>query len=190
MWKPATLSSGQPNLANYGLGWICRDVRGHRVIEHDGAWQGFTSHIARYVDDRLTVVVLANLENCDPGKIVQHVAGLYVSQLMPDERTSTEERQPESTVKLREQLSSYLDGVLDNFVDEARDFLFSDDAKPIVAKLAEYGKLQSFTLSERTTVDGQRVYKYRAKHERGPTLVYTFHLTEKNRISRLSVDVD
>jgi len=33
-------------------------------------------HIARYVDDKLTVVVLANLAEADPGKIADHVAEL------------------------------------------------------------------------------------------------------------------
>jgi CubicO group peptidase (beta-lactamase class C family) len=192
MWKPAVLNSGKQNFAGYGFGWMSKDVHGHRVIEHAGAWQGFTSHIARFVDDRLTVVVLANLAGSNPPKIARHVAGLYLSELLPDERTSIEDTEPELTAILREQLSSYLEGKADRetFVEEARDFLFSDDAKPIVAKLVEYGKLQSLTLSERSTADGYRVYKYRAKHERGPTFVYTFHLTETNKIARLSVDTD
>src|ERR1700730_11922461 len=33
-------------------------VEGHRIIEHGGSWQGFESYIARYPDEKLTVVVL------------------------------------------------------------------------------------------------------------------------------------
>jgi len=48
------------------------------VIEHGGSWQGFTSSISRYLDDRLTVVVLTNLdaEHSYPEVIGRGVAGL------------------------------------------------------------------------------------------------------------------
>jgi CubicO group peptidase (beta-lactamase class C family) len=83
MWIPVKLNSGKPNAAGYGFGWRIGDVRGRRVIEHGGAWQGFTSNISRYVDDKLTVVVLANLAGAGPDVIAHHVAGLYVPALMP-----------------------------------------------------------------------------------------------------------
>jgi CubicO group peptidase (beta-lactamase class C family) len=83
MWTPAKLSTGQPNPGNYGLGWFIDDIHGHRIIEHEGAWQGFTTNISRYVDDKLTVVVLTNCENGDPDEIAHQVAGMYVPQLTP-----------------------------------------------------------------------------------------------------------
>ena len=79
MWTPAKLKNGEPNQAGYGFGWFISERHGHRVIRHDGAWQGFKSAIARYVDDRLTVVVLANLAEAKPGEIVEHVAEMYLS---------------------------------------------------------------------------------------------------------------
>lgn len=79
MWTPAKLKNGQPNKAGNGFGWFMEEKHGHHVIGHDGAWQGFKSAIARYVDDQLTVVVLANLEQADPGKIAEHIADLYLA---------------------------------------------------------------------------------------------------------------
>ena len=79
MWTPAKLRNGQPNKDGYGFGWFIEEKRGHRVISHDGAWQGFKSAIARYVNDQLTVVVLANLEEAKPGDIAEHVAEMYLS---------------------------------------------------------------------------------------------------------------
>lgn len=61
MWTPANFRNGQPNKDGYGFGWFIGEQHAHRVISHDGAWQGVKSAIARYVDDQLTVVVLANL---------------------------------------------------------------------------------------------------------------------------------
>jgi CubicO group peptidase (beta-lactamase class C family) len=79
MWTPAKLNNGKPNSDHYGFGWFIEEKHGHRVIAHSGAWQGFKTHISRYVDDKLTVVVLANLAEADPGKIADHAAELYLS---------------------------------------------------------------------------------------------------------------
>jgi len=78
MWTPAKLKNGQPNQGNYGFGWMIDQIKGHRCIHHDGSWQGFETAIDRYVDDRLTVVVLANLSDSKPGEITQHVAEMYL----------------------------------------------------------------------------------------------------------------
>ncbi|MFZ0770426.1 MAG: serine hydrolase domain-containing protein [Candidatus Sulfotelmatobacter sp.] len=80
MWTPAKLKNGQPNKDGYGFGWVIGERHGHRVISHDGAWQGFKTAIARYVDDQLTVVVLANLAEAKPGEIAGHVADIYITE--------------------------------------------------------------------------------------------------------------
>jgi CubicO group peptidase (beta-lactamase class C family) len=80
MWTVARLNDGQPNSGRYGFGWEITSAHGHRLIDHEGAWQGFKTKISRYVDDKLTVVVLANLAEADPGKIAEHVAEIYLSE--------------------------------------------------------------------------------------------------------------
>jgi CubicO group peptidase (beta-lactamase class C family) len=80
MWTPVKLKDGRPNKEGYGFGWFMEERQGHRVIGHDGAWQGFKTAIARYVNDRLTVVVLANLAEAKPEAIAQHVAEMYLSE--------------------------------------------------------------------------------------------------------------
>jgi hypothetical protein len=69
----------------YGFGWALGDVRGHKVIEHGGAWQGFTSHIARYVDEKLTIVVLTNRAGANPGNLAHGIERLYNSEVAPVE---------------------------------------------------------------------------------------------------------
>ncbi len=83
MWTIAKLNNGQPNDGDYGFGWFIESIRGHRIIEHEGEWQGFATQISRYVDDKLTVVVLTNAADAGPDSITHHVAGLYVPELMP-----------------------------------------------------------------------------------------------------------
>ncbi len=84
MWTVAGLNNGQPNSGHYGFGWEIEKVHGHRRIGHSGSWQGFKTQISRYVDDKLTVVVLANLAEADPGKIAEHVAEMYLSGDLPE----------------------------------------------------------------------------------------------------------
>jgi CubicO group peptidase (beta-lactamase class C family) len=79
MWTPVRLKNGQPNKGGYGFGWFVEERAGHRCIHHDGSWQGFETAIDRYVDDQLTVVVLTNLADSEPGKITRHVAEMYLA---------------------------------------------------------------------------------------------------------------
>jgi CubicO group peptidase (beta-lactamase class C family) len=83
MWSPVRLSDGRT--APYGFGWDVTEINGHRLIEHGGAWQGFTIQISRYVDDKFTVIVLTNLdsEHSQPDKIAHNVAALYNPALAP-----------------------------------------------------------------------------------------------------------
>jgi CubicO group peptidase (beta-lactamase class C family) len=80
MWTPALLSDGNPNRASYGFAWFVDSRGGHRLVGHDGRWQGFTTHIARYLDDGLTVVILTNQGDCDPQRIVDEVAAIYLAK--------------------------------------------------------------------------------------------------------------
>jgi CubicO group peptidase (beta-lactamase class C family) len=80
MWTPAKLKNGEPNKDGYGFGWFIEQRHGHKVISHDGAWQGFETTIARYVDDQLTVVALTNLAGAKPSVIAEHVAEMYLKQ--------------------------------------------------------------------------------------------------------------
>ena len=81
MWTQVRLKDGKTY--PYGFGWFLNEVNGHRLIEHDGAWQGFTMNISRYVDDRLTVIVMTNLDedHCKPARVAHGVAGQYVGKL-------------------------------------------------------------------------------------------------------------
>jgi CubicO group peptidase (beta-lactamase class C family) len=75
MWMPVKLNDGKTH--PYGFGWALGQVRGHRVIEHGGAWQGFKAQISRYVDDKLTVIVLANQIRTNQSKLAHGVAALF-----------------------------------------------------------------------------------------------------------------
>jgi CubicO group peptidase (beta-lactamase class C family) len=79
MWTVATLKNGKPNSGEYGFGWFVETKQGHPVVEHEGAWQGFETVISRYLDDKLTVVVLTNLDEAKPTTFADRVAEMYLS---------------------------------------------------------------------------------------------------------------
>jgi CubicO group peptidase (beta-lactamase class C family) len=83
MWTVAPLRNGRPNPGHYGYGWFIESQDGHRLVEHDGAWQGFETQISRYVNDELTVVVLTNLADAKPDLIAHGVARLYLQNAVP-----------------------------------------------------------------------------------------------------------
>jgi CubicO group peptidase (beta-lactamase class C family) len=84
MWTPVRLNDGKT--APYGFGWFLGNVNGHRLIQHGGAWQGFNAGISRYVDDKLTVILMANRAGAAPDAIVRGITSLYVPELAPVER--------------------------------------------------------------------------------------------------------
>lgn len=81
MWTPVKLNDGKTH--PYGFGWTLGQVRGHRIVEHGGSWQGFKAQISRYVDDKLTVVVFANQARANPAKIAHAVAALFNQDFSP-----------------------------------------------------------------------------------------------------------
>lgn len=92
MWTPVKLKDGK--VEQYGFGWAFGEVRGHRIIEHGGGWQGFTTQISRYLSDKagdkLTVIVLTNLAGGRPARIAKGIAGLYNAEYAPVERKAVQ----------------------------------------------------------------------------------------------------
>ena len=76
MWTPATLKDGSAK--TYGFGWETSPTLGRASVWHDGAWQGFTTQATRFVDDRLTVVVLTNRSETDVARLLELVAAHYL----------------------------------------------------------------------------------------------------------------
>jgi CubicO group peptidase (beta-lactamase class C family) len=100
IWTVYKLNDGKPNPADYGFAWAIGSQNGHRLIEHGGAWQGFTCDISRYVDDALTVVVLTNLDAGRPDYMAHVSAGLADSPLLPAKLTAIPDARPGTVAAL------------------------------------------------------------------------------------------
>ena len=82
MWAAVKLNNGtsQP----YGFGWELASPEGHKLVHHGGTLPGFRAELARFVDDKLTVIVLTNGSNADPDAIALGVAALYIPGLIKE----------------------------------------------------------------------------------------------------------
>jgi CubicO group peptidase (beta-lactamase class C family) len=59
---------------DYGFGLIIRTETGHKLIEHEGGVQGFNTQMTYYPEDKLTVIVLANLNGPAHEEIARKLA--------------------------------------------------------------------------------------------------------------------
>lgn len=73
---------------NYAFGLMVRTANGHKMIEHGGGIEGFNTDLAYYPDDKLTVVVLSNVNGSAPGEIAGKLAALVHGEAvkLPGER--------------------------------------------------------------------------------------------------------
>jgi D-alanyl-D-alanine carboxypeptidase len=77
MWTPVRLTGG--GTYAYGFGWTLDSLEGHRRVHHGGSLPGFRAELARFPDDSLTVIVLANADGARPDAIARRVALVFLS---------------------------------------------------------------------------------------------------------------
>jgi CubicO group peptidase (beta-lactamase class C family) len=83
MWRIDAHVNGERPLYHFGYGWERNLLRGQRIIEYDGNWQGFQAVMSRYVDKRLTVILLTDLSLCRTERLGHTVAGFVDPGLKP-----------------------------------------------------------------------------------------------------------
>jgi len=158
-WTPVTLKNGstQP----YGFGWSLEPVNGHRRVWHNGSWQGFRSVINRYVDDRLTVIVLANSASAPVEKIGNQVARMILPALVQHPIANTE---PATTARAKEILAYFERGEQPPGLSaSAREFFSPKFMGWVKADMQGFGKLSDVQPMERGERNGRRLYVYRAR---------------------------
>lgn len=78
MWTPVRLTGG--GWSGYGLGWTLDSLDGHWRVRHGGSLPGFRTEMARFPNDSLTVIVLANGNEARPEAIARAVARHYLAK--------------------------------------------------------------------------------------------------------------
>ena len=64
----------------YGFGWFLDPYKGHERMWHYGDTMGFKTAIQRFTKDGLTVIVLCNRTDLDPGALAIRVADLMLAK--------------------------------------------------------------------------------------------------------------
>jgi CubicO group peptidase (beta-lactamase class C family) len=185
MWTPVKLNDGKTS--PYGFGWALPEVGGKRIIEHGGAWQGFKSMITRFPEDKLTVVVFANLINANEKKLARGVLEIYHPQLAPVAAKVLEDKEPKVTALAREILQKTTAEKLtaELFTPEAGTPILNA-SKQAADFLKSLGTLGSIELLERTEQGEARIYRYRLSYG-SMKLVYTMVLMKDDKIAGLQL---
>jgi hypothetical protein len=73
---------------NYAFGLQVDTVGAHKIIDHGGGIEGFNTELAYYPDDKLTVVVLGNVNGNAPQEIARKLAAINHGETvtLPSER--------------------------------------------------------------------------------------------------------
>ena len=178
MWAPVKLNDGRTH--PYGFGWGVRTVNGKRVIEHGGAWQGFKAHISRYPDNRLTVIVFANLAQANQGKLSNGVAAVIEPELKPKPITDPD---PAFTAATRQLLEALLEGKADmtRFTPEMQKAITESNDR-VAAFVKTMGTMQRFQLVERTAAGDVTRYRYQIEYS-GMSLFLAMAVNKDGKIS-------
>jgi len=182
MWTPVRLNNN--TTYDYGFGWGFAQINGHRIIEHGGAWQGFTSYIGRYVDDKVTVIVLDNLTGGNAGKIGRHVAALYNPELA---RKAIADKEPEVTSFVKDLVQKLSEGTSDpnSFTTELHGEIFPARAERVARLLKSLGTLNKLELVERGEKGDFRVYGYQLTFQNGSRFL-KMSLTKESKIAEIA----
>jgi CubicO group peptidase (beta-lactamase class C family) len=72
LWRPVSLANGATH--PYGFGWDLESSPRGPLVHHDGEWQGFSTHFARYLDDGLSIMILSNLADAPVSELSRAIA--------------------------------------------------------------------------------------------------------------------
>jgi len=76
LWQPFIKTSDNVN-SYYGFGWSIDEYKKHKMVLHNGSNIGFRSIFVRFVNDALSIIILTNTEEAQPGAIVAALADYY-----------------------------------------------------------------------------------------------------------------
>jgi CubicO group peptidase (beta-lactamase class C family) len=164
MWNVDPHRNGQMPLFHYGYGWENHTLRHQRLVEYDGNWQGFQAVMSRYVNQRLTVILLTNLSLCRAERLAHTVAGI-VDPALEAYPESIPDRNPARTRKFGDFLAAVARGEGGADLSAgARGRLIPSALNTLRRDLKELGPVLRLTLADERRGDAsERVYRVERK---------------------------
>ena len=185
IWTAEKTRDGAEAPFDYGFGWFVDSYHGHRFVQHDGGTPGFSSVIYRFVNDKLTVIILCNHSDRILDQLAIDLAGICVPELKRLEQGA--DPNPKATERLREVFSKLLEGKHDPALvtPPMRLFLQTATGKSFGQWFTDHGALSSFVFSDREILpDGCRV-RYRVRLGDNPYW-FSFRLTKDDKVAQVS----
>ena len=167
------------------------ELRGHPFVAHGGGIHGFSTYITRFVQDKLTVIVLLNA-GADSAIIAHGIAGHYLPGLtLSSIKPPKSDPDPELTQRLKKALVDLADKKESDLITrEFRDDYATGNRAESLRKRLEQLKSFMFVTSDPppksqpvrlgVPIAGLRVYKLVTPEE---TRFYTFELTQDNKVA-------
>jgi len=184
MWIATMAKNGADAPFNYGFGWFVDSYRGHRLVQHSGGTPGFSSVIYRFVDDKLTIIILTNHSDRIVDQLAIDLAGICLPALKrPD---SNPDPDPKTTAMLKDVVSSLLNEKYNaaSFTPAMHAFLTTATGKAFWKWFAEHGSVSGFIFSDREdTKDGQ-VLRYRVSLGGNPYWL-SAKITKEGKIAQI-----
>jgi len=187
IWTPAKLNDGSTK--GYGFGWHLAELHGHRLALHGGAWQGFKSHIVRFLDTKLTIIFLANSWETRDFKLARALAASFYPAFALPKVTPIADSEPQTTSLVRRALMQLA-------MDKVDEHLFTPDVRATIPAKGIRESLNAFSLPvavihsselvERRTENNLRVFRYLLT-DIGRSLSCTVKLTPDDKIAALEV---
>jgi CubicO group peptidase (beta-lactamase class C family) len=178
MWSPVKLNNGKTH--PYGFGWAIRSVNGKRVIEHGGAWQGFKAHIGRYPDNKLTIILFANLIQTNQSGLASGIAAIIDPELRAKPIADPD---PAFTAAMKDLLVAFLDGKADlsRFTPELQKAL-NDGQERVTDFVKTMGAMRGFNLISRTADADGVSYRYQVEYA-GTNMILAMFVQKDGKIS-------
>lgn len=125
---------------SYGYGWMIEDTENRREIYHGGNTFGYSSNIARYIDEDLTVIILTNKGISDVERLTNALTNIALGK---------EYEMPEEVGEMEDfDFSIYDEYVGDYELVPGVIVTITREDKSIYAQLTGQGKAEIFPKSE------------------------------------------
>ena len=184
MWTVVKARDSAVAPFNYGFGWFIESYHGHRLVQHAGGTPGFSSAIYRFIDDRLTVIILTNHADMVLDQLAIDIAGMYVRALRRPLEASDPQQQ--TSGRLRQITARLLQGKHDPalFTPAMRIFMNTATGKAFWQWVACQGALNSFTFSDSEDQGDSRLLRYQVVLGANK-FWFSFRIAQDGRIAQI-----
>jgi len=125
---PGMLNNGKK--LDYAFGLSVTEYKGLKKVSHGGGFVGFRAQMARFPEQKFTVICLANLGTINPSRLCNQVADIYLADKLKKDVEAPEKKEKVKAVALSK----------DELEDKAGNYLIERTGTWIIISMKE-GKL-------------------------------------------------